>query len=160
MTNSLAKITLWLFIVFLGITFGAGLYEGRIVVPRWLSLPGATGIHWNAAAARQDDTGRRFWAFISTVPLTLLTIASLVGAARSSGSLRVWWLTAALCASADRLLTFSYFIPSMVGLLNSVDSSVAVTKAMFWANLNYLRLMIVFAAWMSALRAFTFLYSN
>jgi hypothetical protein len=61
MTDILTKGLLWLFVSFLGITFGAGLYEGRIVVPRWLtSTASGSGSHWNADAARQDDTGRRF----------------------------------------------------------------------------------------------------
>lgn len=34
MSNSLATGLLWLFVIFLGITFGAGTYEGRIVVSR------------------------------------------------------------------------------------------------------------------------------
>jgi hypothetical protein len=63
---SASTALLWLFVIFLGITFGAGIYEKRIVVPRWLSSSGAAGRHWNAEAARQDDTGRRFWAFVTT----------------------------------------------------------------------------------------------
>ena len=68
---SIATIALWLFVINLGIAFGAGVYEHRIVVSRWLSSSLESGVHWNASAARQDDTGRRFWAFVSTVPLTL-----------------------------------------------------------------------------------------
>src|SRR5207237_8947478 len=52
------------------------------------------GLHWNADAARHDDRGRRFWAFVTTVPLTLLTLASLFAASRASGPLRKWWLVA------------------------------------------------------------------
>jgi hypothetical protein len=76
MFDSLAEGLLWLFVIFLGITFGAGIYEERIVVSRWLKSDDS-GRHWNATAARQDDTGRRFWAFVTTVPLTLLTLANL-----------------------------------------------------------------------------------
>ena len=30
---------LWLLIIFLGVTFGAGIYEMRAVVPHWLLIP-------------------------------------------------------------------------------------------------------------------------
>lgn len=37
MTDSLPRILLCLFVINLGIAFGAGLYETRIEFPRWLS---------------------------------------------------------------------------------------------------------------------------
>src|SRR5262245_63767412 len=95
---------LWLFILFLGTTFGAGLYESRISVPRWITPDG-----WDAAAAGRDDVGRRFWAFVTTLPLTLLTIVSLVQAWAS----RSWWLAAAVTALVERFLTFGYFLPKI-----------------------------------------------
>jgi hypothetical protein len=60
------SLLLWLFVIDLGIAFGAGLYEHRIVTPRWITRD-AAGTHWHAAAARQDDTGLRFWAFATPV---------------------------------------------------------------------------------------------
>jgi hypothetical protein len=66
-SNMIATGLLWLFVIFLGITFGGGLYERRIVVSRWLSSSDDTGRHWSADAARRDDPGRRFWAFVTTV---------------------------------------------------------------------------------------------
>src|SRR5260370_26114010 len=117
MTDILTKGLLWLFVSFLGITFGAGLYEGRIVVPRWLtSTASGSGSHWNADAARQDDTGRRFWEFVSTAPLTLLTIANLIVGWRSLAPTRAWWLAAALLALADTLITFFYLSQTIVHL--------------------------------------------
>src|SRR5216117_1293180 len=68
----LARIVLWLFVINLGIVFGAGLYEARIVVPLWASSP--------PESLRSPDSGRQFWAFVTTIPLTLLTLASLVAA--------------------------------------------------------------------------------
>ena len=67
MSNAMATTLLWLFILNLGIAFGAGLYEHRIVVSTWISKSPESGAHWNANVARQDDTGRRFWAFATTV---------------------------------------------------------------------------------------------
>jgi hypothetical protein len=154
MSRSISAIVLWLFVINLGVTFGAGVYEHRIVVSRWIKAPGNAVASWNADAARQDDTGRRFWALVSTVPLTLLTLISLYAAWHADGPLRVWWLAAALAALADRVFTFSYFIPTMVGLMGAPDSPASVAIAGRWWNLNYVRHAIVLAAWLAALKAF------
>ena len=83
MSVTVEKALLWLFVINLGIAFGAALYEHRIVLSRWISTSTDSRWHWNPDAARQDDTGRRFWAFVTTVPLTLLTLASLFAAWRA-----------------------------------------------------------------------------
>jgi hypothetical protein len=149
-----SAILLWLFVINLGIAFGAGLYEHRIVVSHWISSSRPSDVHWNAEAARHDDTGRRFWAFVTTVPLTLLTLANLFAAWRTSGAVRGWWLAAGLAALADRVFTFSYFIPTMVGLMKMTDSPESAAVAAWWWNLNYVRHAIVLAAWLASLRTF------
>ena len=155
MTSNASAILLWLFVLNLGTAFGAGLYEHRIVVPRWLSASPDGGSHWNAEAACLDDSGRRFWAFVTTLPLTLLALGNLWVAWTMSGPLRWWWLVASGAALADRALTFSYFIPTMVGLMGAPDSSESVAIAARWRNLNLLRHAMVLAAWLAALRAFS-----
>ncbi|OLC66547.1 MAG: DUF1772 domain-containing protein [Actinobacteria bacterium 13_1_40CM_4_65_12] len=160
MPGRLAAALLWLFVINLGIAFGAGLYEHRIVVGRWLTSSRESGAHWNADAARRDDTGRRFWAFVTTVPLTLLTLANLFVAWHGRGALRDWWLAAALAALVDRAFTFSYFIPTMVRLMRAPDSPESVAVAMRWRNLNYLRHAIVLAAWLMSLQASSWLYRS
>lgn len=152
------RAVLWLFVLFLGITFGAGLYESRVVVSQWTtSADGAP--QWDAQAARVDDTGRRFWAFVTTGPLTLLTLLSLVLAWRASGALRTWWLAAAATALADRVFTFAYFIPTMIRLMDVADTPAARTAASRWAILDYVRHGIVLLAWLLALRAFAELHA-
>jgi hypothetical protein len=150
----MTTLLLWLFVINLGVAFGAGVYEHRIVLPRWMGAPLEPGAHWSAEAARQDDTGRRFWALVSTLPLTLLTLANLFAAWHANGAARAWWMAAALAALADRLLTFSYFIPTMVRLMRAPDSSESVAVATRWWNLNYLRHAIVLTAWLASLKAF------
>lgn len=149
----LATALLWLFVLNLGIALGAGLYEHRIVVPEWIG-PGPDGLlRWDAEAARAADTGRRFWMFVTTGPLTLLTIANLVNAWRCKGPARRLWLAAASAASADRALTFAYFIPVMVGLMAAPNSPAAVATAQLWSQLNYGRHLLVLGAWVAAIRA-------
>jgi hypothetical protein len=155
-----ATILLWLFVMNLGIAFGAGLYEARIALPRWIVSSPNSETHWNAAAAREDDTGIRFWAFVTTGPLTLLTLANLVAAWRAQAPLRRWWLGASLIALADRVLTAGYFIPTMVGLMAAPDSPESVASAVLWQSLNYLRHVILLAAWVAALKAFSLAYQH
>lgn len=154
MLRNASRTLLWLFVINLGIAFGAGLYEHRIVVPDWISSD-AAGAHWNAEAARRDNTGLRFWAYVTTGPLTLLTLANLVAAWKASGAIRGWWLAAALTILADRVLTFSYFIPTMIGLMDAADSPASVAIAIRWANLNYVRHALVLGGWLASLQAFS-----
>ena len=102
---------------------------------------------------------RRDW-FVTTVPLTLLTLANLFVASRASSPVRSWWLAAGLAALADRVFTFSYFIPTMVGLMRATDPPSAVAAATRWWTLNYMRHAIVLAAWLAVLRAFALLYQQ
>src|SRR5437899_6316649 len=104
----LARIVLWLFVINLGIVFGAGLYEARIVVPLWASSP--------PESLRWPDSGRKFWAFVTTIPHTLLSLANLVIAWHAQSPRREWWLAAAVVILVERISTFSYFIPTMLRL--------------------------------------------
>lgn len=150
------SILLWLFVINLGIAFGAGLYESRIVVPQWLHAEPGSPPQWNAEAARQANVGLRFWVYVTTVPLTLLTLASLVAAWWTQGAVRTWWLVAAAAALLERLLTFTYFIPTMLTLMRegALTESQAVAKAQQWVSLGYVRHASLLVAWLAALKAF------
>jgi hypothetical protein len=160
MSEAVSSALLWLFVVNLGIGLGAGLYESRIVVPHWITSSPDLVQHWNAEAARRDDTGRRFWGFVTTLPLTLLTLANLIAAWRAPAPVRGWWLAAAIVALADRVMTFAYFIPTMVRLMRAPDSPESVAVAIQWARLNYVRLALLVAALLMALKAFSLSYQR
>lgn len=51
------------------------------------------------------NTGRMFSAYVTTVPLTLLTIASLFAAWSSPEPLRTWYLAAAGIVIVERIDT-------------------------------------------------------
>ena len=152
----MGRVALWLFVINLGVAFGAGLYEHRIVTPGWFGADGSA-VHWDAAAARRDDTGLRFWAYATTGPLTLLTLVNLFAAWRASGSVRGWWLAASVIVLAERLFTFAYFVPTMVRLMGAADSPASVAAALRWSSLNYFRHVLVLSGWLSALKALSLL---
>src|SRR5262245_11439781 len=160
MSSAGNTIALRLFLMNLGTAFGAGLYEHRIVVPKWFSRSASGGLRWNADAVRQDDTGRKFWAFVTTVPLTLLTLANLKCALAAEGTLRMWWLAGIAAAMADRVFTFAYFIPTMVKLMKADEGEASTATALRWSRLNYLRHAFVLMAWLASLRAFGLLFQH
>ena len=146
--QSLAPAILWLLVVFLGITVGAGLYEARVVVPIWAGTPPETWVH----------TGTRFWVFVSTVPLTLLVLASFVVIWRFEGAARPWWLAALCVVVVERAVTFAYFIPTMAwlqqqaGLTTDVSSTLAT-----WSLVNHGRHVLSISAWLLSLKALSLL---
>lgn len=153
----LPKILIWLFVINLGVAFGAGLYEARIEFPQWLVYSAEFGYRWDAEAARRANTGLRFWVYVTTVPLTLLTLANLVAAWRMEGAIRGWWLGASVAAMAERIFTFSYFVPTMVKLIaeETLPQMQAVEIASRWGQFNHLRHIFVLVAWLLALKAFS-----
>jgi hypothetical protein len=162
MAEFLIKLVLWLFVIILGIAFGAGLYEFRIVIPQWLRYSEGSGYRWDADAAREANTGLRFWVFVTTVPLTLLTLLSLGAPFWLQGGVRGWWLGAALAALVDRSMTFAYFIPTMLRLTRdeTISQREAVATALQWVRLGHVRHAATLVAWLAALKAFALLAAN
>jgi hypothetical protein len=155
MAQYVPEILLWLFVINLGIAFGAGLYEQRIVLPQWFSRSSESGFRVNTAVMRSTDTGRRFWAFVTTVPLTLLTLANLAVAWKSQGHRHEWWLGAAVITLVERISTFLYFIPTALRLMRVEALPPAKVEAMAsqWIALNRIRAALALIGWLAALKA-------
>jgi hypothetical protein len=155
MAQYIPDILLWLFVINQGIALGAGLYEQRVILPQWFSRSSESGIRVNSAAMRSTDTGRRFWAFVTTAPLTLLTLANLVVASQSLGPRHEWWLGAALITLVERIATFSYFIPTALRLMHAEALPSAKVEAMAsqWMALNHVRAALALIGWLVALKA-------
>ena len=154
MVEYLPEILLWLFVINHGIAFGAGLYEHRIILPQWFIHSSKSNLRVNGEAIRSTDTGRRFWAFVTTVPLSLLTLANLFVAWRSPGPRHAWWLGAALITLVERTATFSYFIPTILRLMRTEAHAAASAEAMAsrWMALNRIRLALALIGWLAALK--------
>jgi hypothetical protein len=140
-------VLLWLFVMNLGIAFGAGIYESRVVIPLWE----------NTAPQTWPNTGLLFWVYVTTVPLTLLTLANLVAAWRDQEPRLYWWLGAVAFIIVERIATFSYFIPTMLWLMGAEDLSQAEVDAVLsqWLLLDYGRHLLTLAGWLAALKAFS-----
>jgi hypothetical protein len=147
MLKYVPKVLLWLFVINLGIALGAGIYEQRVVISQWENIPPQT---W-------PQTGVLFWVYVTTVPLTLLTLANLVAAWLDRGTRRYWWLGAVAIIVVERIATFSYFIPTMVWLQGTEGLPEAEVRAALsqWLLLDYGRHVLTLAGWLAALKAFS-----
>lgn len=157
MTEYITEALLWLFVMNLGIAFGAGLYEQRIILPQWFSRSPESGLRVDSEAMRRTDAGLKFWAYVTTVPLTFLTLTSLAVAWQTQGPRYDWWLAATAIILVERIGTFSYFIPTALKLMRaeSLPQSRVDTMASQWARLNYIRASLTLAVWIAALEAFS-----
>lgn len=106
---------------------------------------------------RQHNSGLKFWAFVTTGPLTLLTLANLVVAWQSTGSRHDWWFGAAGIILLERIGTFTYFIPTALKLMQAgrLSAAAASATALRWMRLNYVREALTLLGWLLALRAFS-----
>ena len=94
---------------------------------------------------------------MTTVPLTLLTLANLVVAWLDRGPRRYWWLGAVAIIVVERIVTFSYFIPTMLWLMGAEGLSQAEVDAALsrWLLLDYGRHILTLVGWLAALKAFS-----
>jgi hypothetical protein len=157
MNQYIPEVLLWLFVMNLGIAYGAGLYENRIILPQWFSKSPEFQFRVNVEAMRRTNTGLRFWAYVTTVPLTLLTLANLLVAWQSRSPRHNWWLGAAVITLVERIGTFSFFIPTAIKLMRSetLPASTVGTMASRWVRLNYVRDGLALMGWFVALKAFS-----
>lgn len=156
--SQLPTFFLLLFIVNLGIAFGAGLYETRIILPLWFQPQSGVGYRVDTAAMHRLDVGRRFWGFVTTMPLSLLTLVNLYYAWQAQPPQQTWWLMAVLLTLIERIGTFAFFIPTAIRLeqANSMAASTASRLSRLWMRANYGRSGLMLLSWLLALTAFGF----
>jgi len=159
--EQLPEILLWLFIMNLGIAFGAGLYETKIILPQWFNKSEDGVYSVNLKAMNETDTGRKFWGFVTTMPLTLLTIANLIVALRSGEPRHDWWLASSLIVLVERMATFCFFIPVAIQLMkaDTLKPEAISSKVNLWIRLNYFRNLLTVLGWIAALKTLSIIAS-
>ena len=95
-----------------------------------------------------------FWVYVTTVPLTLLTVVSFIAAWFTQWPMRFWYLAAVCIIIVERVATFSYFIPTMVRLMGTEGLAEADVKAALsqWLLMNHGRHLLTLAGWLTALK--------
>ena len=154
MTMHFNEIILGLFVINLAMASGAGLYESRIVIPMWFH-----GSVVDTEAIKSTDVGRKFWGWVTTIPLTLLTIINIVEALGSEGPLRKWWLAATALILLERTGTFGFFIPTIIrlGKPDLWPESYTLSVANGWMKLNKVRIGLNLAGLLASMVAYTLL---
>jgi hypothetical protein len=139
----LKETLLWLFIIISGSRSVQDFMKVGFI-PTWEGSPPQT---W-------PNTGLLFWAYVTTIPLTLLTIANAIVAWKTRGPRRRWYIAAVAIIITERAATFSYFIPTMDGLMGSEGLSQEVVDATLsqWLLLDYGRNGLSILGWLAALK--------
>jgi hypothetical protein len=153
---TMTAIALWALVMFLGVQTGAGIYETRVLVPLWSSDPPRSVAAFLAQPLR-PDSGPRLWMFLS--PTTaLIAVVNLILALLSTGPRRPWWVAGSAGGVAVLLATFVYFVPVLFSLprLNELPQADAAAKVRMWVTLNYVRAVVLVAAWIASLKAFSY----
>jgi hypothetical protein len=153
---TIAGIALWLFVIALGIQTGAALFEARVLVPLWANSPPASVLAYHATTIK-PDSGRRLWIFLT--PATgVIALLNLFVAWHAAEPQRTWWLIAAATIVAIVAITFAYFVPVLLKLANAPAIPPAQLPGMVrsWVFLNWFRFAFLLAAWLAALKAFSY----
>ena len=152
----MSRITLWLFVIALGIDVGAGLYETRIVVPLWSSGVPGTLAAGNAYARVAIDAGMRFWALVTPV-VGLLALATLVTGLRWPHPQLGWRIAACVAELAAFAMTMLYFRPTLERLFMGhgagLPRDAIEATVRHWVRWGWLRVGISVFAWCAALAA-------
>ena len=148
-------IFLVLFILFIQFGMGGGLYESLVIYPRWKKDVRPDNLAQKLRDSGQMTASRRFWPFVSPA-LSLLSIINIVLAWKNTGPAHTIWLTASLIIFINRIITFSYFIPTMLRKFEHPEKMEAaqLSKAVqVWTSLSPIRILIELSAWGLALWA-------
>ena len=147
-------VWLWLLVIFVGIQFGAGVYEKLAIVPLWANAS-ADQVLAAMESSGMKRAGRAFWPFVSPM-VALLAVINLVLAWRSSTTYRRWWLAAGAAMTVYALASYGYFVPQMLSFQWNGEgwtASEIETFVTWWTALNYVRMTIGAIGWLCALRA-------
>jgi hypothetical protein len=147
------QLVLCLSIILLGALFGGSLYDSIVMAPNY-----RIGIPQSLEHVRQFMAAANPGSFFRAIsPLTQLSIliSLILGWRRPAG--RKWWLIAALLLIVvGDVFTFTFHYPRNAILFHDpmhTPPEVLETAAREWAYGNYLRILLVGAALICALRA-------
>jgi Domain of unknown function (DUF1772) len=166
-TSRLSRIFLWLFVIFLSLGIGAGMYETLVIWPAEFGAPPQSiwtlSDFWREHANLRPNAGLGFWIFLT--PITgLLALVNCIFALRSSGKYRSWLLLASVPTVIVIAITFIYFVPTL-GVIwtsqrNGLSGEEVAAKVHMWVMLNWVRTVIMTIAWLFLLRAFSLAHQN
>jgi hypothetical protein len=154
---NIVVLALLLFFVQLGI--GGGLYETLVMYPRWKHDITPDNLVQKLEDAGQLRANRAFWPFVS-IGASLLSIVNLVFAWQSAGAARTPWLIASAIIFLNRVVTFSFFAPTMMRKFEhpkNLQAAALSRLVVTWMTLSPLRTLAEIVAWGFGIWAIYFL---
>lgn len=151
----LARILFAVFVALLGLDLGAGLYETRVLVPRWESSLEAGAAPTDPVLMLSRDAGMRWWRGV-TPAVGLFALLALVTNLMTPGTGRVWRVGAAGLELAVVVTTMTYFAPNIIRLLDpgrTLPGVEAAAQLRTWSAFNWVRVVATGGAWLASLRA-------
>jgi hypothetical protein len=146
---------LWMLVVLMGLQIGAGLYETLVLVPLWSSAPPQSIVTYQTEPLAPD--AHLFWSFMTPL-VGVLSLINVIVAWREAGPHRRWWLAGAGVSLAMVIVTFSYFVPLFIKVFPraaQLPAAEVQARVRWWVRLNWLRAVVLIAAWLALLNAFT-----
>ncbi|MFL6254090.1 MAG: anthrone oxygenase family protein, partial [Pyrinomonadaceae bacterium] len=140
-------------IISIGALFGGSLYDSLVLAPNFrVGLPQSLEHLRQFMAVANPGS---FFRFIAPLTQLSILISLILGWRRPAG--RRWWLVVALVLIvAGDVVTFTFHYPRNAILFGDpmhTPPEVLEKAAIEWANGNYLRILLVGAAMVSALKA-------
>lgn len=160
MSQTLSQLLLLVFVMTLGIAIGGGVYEALVLVPIWAGAPPDSVLAYHQHALNNPafvtNQGGRFWIFVTPL-LGVLSIATLVSGTKTNSTHRRWRITAAALALLVVVVTFAWFVPTVLLLMSDEVTTLSKdrisTLTNWWVGLNWVRAAIYIVAWIMGLRA-------
>jgi hypothetical protein len=152
----MVHIILGLFVLVLGLNLGAGLYEGRIVVPLWAGGIPETLEEGNPYGRVAVNAGIHFWAYMTSAA-GIFALLALATGFWAPAPQRAWQIVGAFAELVSVAMTLLYFRPTVVRLFMGHGAGLSVGQIAStvhrWVAWNRVRLVVTVVAWLSALYA-------
>jgi hypothetical protein len=155
MSMALDSVILSLFLLFVSLGMGAGLYEARVVYPNWAPDASPRTLGAKLISSGQAGAARRFWPYVSPAALLLAFVNGYL-AWQHIGAVHLVWLAASLIIIIKSVVTYIYFVPTMMRRFEHATGMEATTlrrMISLWTMLSPLRLAAEFVAWTAGVYA-------
>ena len=147
-------VFLSVFLLFVSVGMGAGLYEARVVYPNWARVI-ARDAGREADFLRPGGSGAAILAVYSPAALLLAVVNGYL-AWQQVGIVRQVWLAASLIIIIKSVVTYVYFVPTMMRRFEhaaGIEPIILRRMVSVWTALSPLRAVAEFIAWTAGICA-------
>lgn len=137
-----------------GVAVGAGIFESRVVIPRWAGCWTSEQVRVALEESGHLASGEAFWPLVGA-PVVPLTVLNLYRALRSSGPRRPWWIAFASTIAVGCVATAAYFVPELhrLAATDAIPPERVRAAVIRRVRLDNVRLVVLVLAWLAGLRA-------